>query len=191
MTQQHPTIIPPELVRKWMEHMEYDEDTWFYESYIAEQAAQWGADQELEACCQWISDDAEALRIYRRPKPPIGGSTMTQDYKHPITPPLELVEQWSATEDYSIAPAWMLNDLATRAALWGADQELEACCAYMQHEDFHGFATELRAARRPKPPSPKLQALKAISHLLDGAGRSADNANAAATIRRALEALPE
>ena len=30
---------------------------------------QWGADQELEACCQWISDDAEALRIARRPKP--------------------------------------------------------------------------------------------------------------------------
>ena len=94
MTQQHPTIIPPELVRKWMEHMEYDEDTWFYESYIAEQAAQWGADQELEACCQWISDDAEALRIYRRPKPPIGGSTMTQDYNKPA------VEYFSKPQDF-------------------------------------------------------------------------------------------
>jgi kynurenine formamidase len=62
-----------------MEKTEYDEDTWFYESYIAEQAAQWGADRELEACIDWISVWhglehpellIELLRAARRPKPP-------------------------------------------------------------------------------------------------------------------------
>lgn len=29
-------------------------------------AAQWGANRELDACCEWLIDDAEALRVYRR-----------------------------------------------------------------------------------------------------------------------------
>ena len=82
MTQQHPITPPPELVRQWMERIEYDEHTWFYESYIAEQAAQWGADQELEACIDWIANARNSgmgwdiaaslsgdLRAARRPKP--------------------------------------------------------------------------------------------------------------------------
>ena len=36
------------------------------------EAARWGADQELEACCEWIPKatpwDAEQLRAARRPK---------------------------------------------------------------------------------------------------------------------------
>ena len=77
MTQQdyrHSITPPPELVRQWMEHTEYDEHTWFYESYIAEQAAQWGADQELVACCHYFARDlreslALELRAARRPEP--------------------------------------------------------------------------------------------------------------------------
>jgi hypothetical protein len=70
-----PITPPPELVREWMEHTEYDEHTWFYESYIAERAAQWGADQELEACCEWLKLEGheyehEALLASRRHKPP-------------------------------------------------------------------------------------------------------------------------
>ena len=68
----HPITPPPELVRQWMERTEYDEHTWFYESYIAEQAAQWGADQELEACCKWVGAiDGKCgprLRLARRPQ---------------------------------------------------------------------------------------------------------------------------
>ena len=66
MTQQHPITPPPELVRKWMERTEYDEDTWFYESYIAERAAQWGADRQLEADAEWLDQnslDASHLTI--------------------------------------------------------------------------------------------------------------------------------
>jgi hypothetical protein len=60
-----------------MERTEYDEHTWFYESYIAEQAAQWGADQELVACgnylkqcAAWEEEDVIEFYNYRRPKPP-------------------------------------------------------------------------------------------------------------------------
>jgi len=79
MSNPHPITPPPELVRQWMERTEYSEHTWFYESYIAEQAAQWGADQELEACCEWVSQwrclvggsrPEVGLRAARRPKPP-------------------------------------------------------------------------------------------------------------------------
>jgi hypothetical protein len=101
MTQeQHPIVPPPELVRKWMEHMEYDEDTWFYESYIAEQAAQWGADQELEACCEWINSfqnkfvHAHDLRLVRRPKPPSLKDRLTVALQNEdIGTALRLVEQ--------------------------------------------------------------------------------------------------
>jgi len=43
--------------------------------------------------------------------------------KHPITPPPELVQQWR-----NAAPPFGLNRetwIATQAARWGADQELE------------------------------------------------------------------
>ena len=82
----HLLTPPPELVRQWMERTSYDEHTWFYESYIAEQAAKWGWDQrepeiqadvdaELEACVQTLKDQgwynvADDLRAARRPKAP-------------------------------------------------------------------------------------------------------------------------
>ena len=41
----HPITPPPELIQRWIEKTEYDVHTWFYASYIAEQAAQWGYEQ--------------------------------------------------------------------------------------------------------------------------------------------------
>jgi len=70
-----------------------------------------------------------------------------------------------------------------------ADQELEACCEWFVRDwtDIE-TADKLRAARRPKPPTLKEQALEALreaesSGCLYVNGRSD-------TIRRALEALP-
>ena len=41
---------------------------------MCEVAAQWGADQELEACCKWLPKlppwSADDLRRHRRSKPP-------------------------------------------------------------------------------------------------------------------------
>jgi hypothetical protein len=104
--------------------------------------------------------------------------------QHPITPPHELVTNWILESD--IQHEDMYEGIATRAAQWGADQELEACCEWTQ-----GYAEcgdSLRAARRPKPPSLKEQALEMLENAWEGGHI---NNNAAQTIRRALEALPE
>ena len=114
---------------------------------------------------------------------------MTQE--HPITPPPELIEDWieiAKPEPWKRPPD--PNVLCTLAAQWGADHELEACCEYLvrcaqwEPED----VAELRAARRPKPPSLKEQALSLVEQHEDGWRPSPKDWD---TIRRALEALPD
>ena len=73
---EHPITPPPELVHKWALEAEDDhQPTVAYSlvGQIAAQAAQWGADQELEACCEALDklNDgfwSEKLRAARRPK---------------------------------------------------------------------------------------------------------------------------
>jgi hypothetical protein len=69
-------IYPPDhLLRKWEELIideEQNVDVVLYEAFQA------GADQELEACCEWLFSSlpgydkhyADYLRAARRPKPP-------------------------------------------------------------------------------------------------------------------------
>jgi hypothetical protein len=108
-----------------------------------------------------------------------------------ITPPPELIEQWQ-DESPETQIADHIQYLATRAAQWGADQELEACVAWMVKTGYwgeDGMASQyLRAARRPKPPSLKEEALLQLDTLnadLAMHGRGCDLSQ----IRRALEAL--
>lgn len=66
----HPITPPPELVHQWADMLASRSD-----QAVFTMAAQWGADQELEACCMWITREksvlmAEELGIARRPKPP-------------------------------------------------------------------------------------------------------------------------
>lgn len=76
MTQQHPITPPPELVEQWEEDWHHSKVKYIeFEPYIAAQAAQWGADQELEACCEWLAahsylSASGRIRVNRRPKPP-------------------------------------------------------------------------------------------------------------------------
>jgi hypothetical protein len=61
---------PPELVKQWAYMLEQHTDTEVFTT-----AARWGADQELEACVQWISEQdwtwtSAQLQRARRPKPP-------------------------------------------------------------------------------------------------------------------------
>jgi hypothetical protein len=114
---------------------------------------------------------------------------------HSITPPPELVQQLCDSaalsrsfKNISIREVDVL--LILEAFQAGAAQELEACVEWFQEfykteswvkHDLKNF----RAARRPKPPSLKEQALAILddcSDRLDGAHEN--------TIRRALEALP-
>ena len=121
--------------------------------------------------------------------------------EHPITPPPELVEQWvQATESNDCIGAFPTNfekRICTAAARWGADQELEACCQvlYARYDIPNCIAPKmaedmrewLRAARRPKPPSLKEEALEIVKCYPKELWSDAE----VDTIRRALEALPE
>jgi hypothetical protein len=82
---------------------------------------------------------------------------------HPITPPPELVEQWhDSWIDAKVKHDGLVDFIATQAARWGADQELEACCEWLRCQNLvtHcALIPSLRAARRPRPPSLKEQAL--------------------------------
>jgi hypothetical protein len=112
--------------------------------------------------------------------------------KHPITPPAELVAQWKRT-----APNWYWANetehyhyITLCAAQWGADQELEACCEWVDWKWSGIKNRELRAARRPKPPSLKEQALEQLGCIQTDLNKF-DMGISTDTIRRALEALPE
>ena len=101
--------------------------------------------------------------------------------QHPITPPPELVQQWINEEDGLTA-----GHIATQAARWGADQELDACATYVAACGKHLLGNSLMCARRPKPPSLKENALEALERMHDTCLMTLDND----IIRRALEALP-
>jgi hypothetical protein len=121
--------------------------------------------------------------------------------QHPITPPPDLVDQWfyeaqelDRTSSHYVPSRYYI---ATQAALWGADQELEACCEWFKkNTDYHISIEFLRDARRPKPPSDKEMALAALDWLsIEPCLINGVDVNAAVrakydTIRKALEALP-
>jgi len=111
---------------------------------------------------------------------------MTQE--HPITPPPELVQQWweeSNRRQYTIPEAE--EHVVSMAAQWGADQELEACLGEVSFLDGRALADRVRAARRPKSPSLKRQALDP----LDKAEDPSWDINDFSIVRRALEQLPD
>jgi hypothetical protein len=108
--------------------------------------------------------------------------------KHPITPPPELVQQWRG-EAISNPKETFSQSLATRAAEWGADQELEACCETLDMVNGSNYWSQvLRSGRRPKLPSLKEQALDVLHLSFD---RGYLKEEAVDTIRRALESINE
>jgi hypothetical protein len=84
---------------------------------------------------------------------------------HPLTPPEELLEHWCA-----VGKSGNWRNALTLAYRAGADQELEACYGWVEGSISTPEAAELRAARRPKPPSLKERLSKAI---IDGDEREA------------------
>jgi hypothetical protein len=119
--------------------------------------------------------------------------------QHPITPSLELVQQWTGEQDWPT-----FKHVTTQAARWGWDQrnatvltelqqardeELGACCEWVEREIGHGreWGTELRTARRPEPPSLSSIALQMLNTIERDAHYLPEITD---TIRRALEAVP-
>ena len=109
-----------------------------------------------------------------------------------ITPPNELAQQWYRDAENQLAPCYVF--VARCAAQWGADQELEACCEWVDWKWSGIKSRELRAARRPKPPTLKEQALKVLESAPGPDYPSVMtilDADQHALIRRALEALDD
>ena len=67
----NPITLPLELVHQWVDMLASRSD-----HAVFTMAAQWGSDQELEACCEWLvrnynyPEAGNPLRTARRPKPP-------------------------------------------------------------------------------------------------------------------------
>jgi len=110
--------------------------------------------------------------------------------QHPISPPQELVRQWAKQRKF-------LSDEIVFATIaqWGADQELEACCEWNSKQEWTWTSAQLRAARRPKPPSAIEQAESLIESHEDGWVPNPAQwhviREGLAEGRRALEALPD
>jgi hypothetical protein len=107
--------------------------------------------------------------------------------EHLITPPPELVHQWvdmlSSRSDQAVF---------TMAAQWGADQELEACCEWLEcNYNYPQVNHPLRGARRPKPPSLKEQALEQLDGIATCFRATHMGDLVCDKIRRALEALDD
>ena len=96
MTQTHPITPPPELVEEWWNVALPNRDI-CVKTQLCTQAARWGADQELEACCKWLPKlppwSGNDLRKHRRPKPP--------SLKEQALEVLERMDQLPTTKDKS------------------------------------------------------------------------------------------
>jgi hypothetical protein len=119
-----------------------------------------------------------------------------------ITPSPELVQQWASewmrSEDSRNLIDGRDSFMAARAAQWGSDQELEACCEYVYERlkltTAACIAQELRVARRPNPMSLKEQALQALSEavkMADDVPPEGICSGQADIIRRALEQIDD
>jgi hypothetical protein len=111
-----------------------------------------------------------------------------------ISPPPELMRQWwEQADQYQDDPKTYFDFIVTEVAQWGADQELDACCEWVSggKRENLGEVLALRAARRPKPPSLKEQALEGLTRLESTGEFFSNQMKDLGTIRRAIEALPE
>ena len=118
--------------------------------------------------------------------------------QHPIVPSFEMANQWhkeACKDPYNggrFIESKTLKYITTKAAQWGADQELEACCKWVSLNcpyfgDYPMPEDKLRTVRRSKPRSLKEQALAALDVTED---KMLGPTTEEILIRRALEALP-
>jgi hypothetical protein len=83
------------------------------------------------------------------------------------------------------------GEIARLAYAAGADAELEAICEWLREKaKYPGLAISLSAARRPKPPNLKGQALNDLGRIM-ASQKGMFDGRPFATIRRALESLPD
>jgi len=109
--------------------------------------------------------------------------------KNLIVPPPDLVEMW-----VDLLESRSDEDVFSLAVQWGADQELEACCQWLMDDPVgvvHEAVPLLRAARRPKSPSLKEQALELAKPAGTQGAYVTFGPEELGLIRRALEQLDD
>ncbi len=87
------------------------------------------------------------------------------DQQHPITPPPELAERLRSESPHGIRDAGAARERRLIAAAYraGADQELDACCEWLEATSLKKlvnnknlrWAAALQEARRPAPKPPE------------------------------------
>ncbi|NBW19917.1 MAG: hypothetical protein EBR82_69290 [Caulobacteraceae bacterium] len=182
-------VPPPHLLKKFSEQARVDSQKRGHPGYcktFAKLCIDW-AFREL-AMDDYRAASAEVSAAASQP-----GSSSEIERRSDIVPPPNLVLQWmdefndpqhAHWEEYEVG-------IATRAAQWSADIELEACLEWLeQNQGRWEIPMALRDARRPKPPSFKRVALLQLDTLnadlgLEGKGIDLSQ------IRRALEQLDD
>jgi hypothetical protein len=106
------------------------------------------------------------------------------------SPSLAIIKKWIIANGLtvSIVEASAIASLASRL---GADQELEACCEWMDNHLFSSPSTALRAVRRPKSSSLKEQALQSVKRFEESGEFFSDQMRELEFIRKALETLDD
>lgn len=112
---------------------------------------------------------------------------------HPVKVPPELVASLRNSAPHGIRDAGVTRELwlIDHAYAAGADQELEACCEYLQSEIGPLEAAHFRAAMRPKPPTLAEQGCDALDAYIYGNPDHGDKQNTYNAIRAALTRLAE
>ena len=90
--------------------------------------------------------------------------------QHPITPPPELVWEWtSLANEEDGDEVWI--SITTQAARWGADQELEACIEWARSTlsvYSSKYADDLCDFRRPDEVDLKLRSIQLLNRIKKG-----------------------
>jgi hypothetical protein len=156
MTQEdYSKVPPPHLLKKFSEQAREDSQKRGHPGYCKTFA---------KLCINWAFQEAamDDLRVASAEVSGAAsqpGSSSEIERRSDIVVSPELIEQWRNEWIYKVPHGVdELDFLAQRGAQWGADQELEACCALM--DDWGLDGEDLMLCRRPKPPSLKEQSLK-------------------------------
>jgi hypothetical protein len=193
MAQDHPiTPPPPHLLKKFSNEARNEANKRNGAGYLKTFA---------KLCIEWANSKST--------------SSLSQIRSSEIQLPTELLAEWlqQACEcsHHDHSPGAIGGFMAYKAAQWGADQtqgavneaelqkardeELDACCEWLDREGWSGESRQLRAARRPEPPSLKEQALKMLRPLsnpvMPGTPEYRLYEPQAEIIRRALEGIDD
>jgi hypothetical protein len=180
-------VPPPHLLKKFSEQARKDSQKRGHPGYcktFAKLCIDWAFQEAAMDDLRVASAEVSGVELNSKSSP-----NNLQIRSSDLDVTIALVQQWT-DEVYGGTGAFASSDdvcLATLAAQWGADQELEACCLWLEKNVGRWeIPLELRDARRPKSPSLKEQALihfESYAASFETSGGDSD------LIRRALEQL--